>query len=216
MGEILGAEDCLNNERRRVCTLKCNSIAGELLEMDYKDLLAHLENVDESVSRLNELIKGKEAERVDAMRVGRVRHNLAECVEVRVSGPAAKPLLRKLEEIKPIINKYILFAHMYRLEGFGRDKLVWRKLNSSLATPKNSFMPAPIQLGRRKAGIFKYTEADTDKITKKPGQRLPNDPLKSKCPTKYEGNRFCSRRSSTEQAYKISRVFRLPRVKWAS
>ena len=83
--ELLGIEDCIIGTRMRTTSLRCNSQSGELLEILYTDLINCVKKVESSCIFLENFVVTRDKEREELIRYGKVRHCLAESMEIRTS-----------------------------------------------------------------------------------------------------------------------------------
>ena len=85
IGDLLGIEDCFNMSQLRTTTLKCNSQTGELLVINYSDLMCNLNLVESSYTLLKNFIKEREESKAKQLECAKIRYNMVESSKLRRS-----------------------------------------------------------------------------------------------------------------------------------
>ena len=156
-GELLGAEDCLNDLRLRTTTLKCISQTGELLEINYSDFMNNIKLVESSMLFLENFVKDREEDRKHQISYGKYRHYMAESIEIRTK-PRPKPNL-----IMGIPKYWISRKSILTLNDCSKISRVSQNMNSK----KNIMMNFTSESNLK---IFKFTETNEEQ---EPTKKIP-------------------------------------------
>ena len=98
VGELLGVEDCFNDMRPRTNTLRCNSQQGEMLEINFEDLIRYVLMMENSYNFLKQFVNNRENAQRELIGYAKIRHNITDAIDFN------KTMLHKTPQHQSVKN----------------------------------------------------------------------------------------------------------------
>ena len=209
---MLGMEDCFNNLRPRTSTLKCISITGELLEVNYDELLGYVNRIDKSAIFMKSFIKNRENNRDHIMSLGRKRHFITESTDSKKNSESSRTKILRQHIIKNPKLNVTVNADCGKL--IDASVLVKRDYKLLTQRPKynlkNSIVLNSTTYKGKKSDLFKFTEVEPQE------QKFDSAQVTAKVIPEVSKLKLSGyqRDFSFEQIVKMSPLFKTPHIRW--